>query len=129
MVVSITEASHIHNVSRQAIYFAIKEGKLRAIKGSTTWKISTEDLKEYKENKYSRKKSVIDGNLLFNDKEGLYSINDVAKILQVPVQKIYYAIRLGHLKHHRIRMAYVIKEEDMREYEKTHLKRKKIKII
>ena len=38
-LVSITEAARIHNVTRQAIYVAIKSGKLRARKETRRWMI------------------------------------------------------------------------------------------
>ena len=47
-VVSITEAARINNVTRQAIYVAIKQKKLRASKGATRWTINLDDLEEYR---------------------------------------------------------------------------------
>ncbi|MBX9743712.1 MAG: helix-turn-helix domain-containing protein, partial [Chlamydiales bacterium] len=45
-VVSITEAARINNVTRQAIYVAIKQKKLRATKSATRWTIHLDDLEE-----------------------------------------------------------------------------------
>jgi excisionase family DNA binding protein len=56
-VVSITEAARINGVTRQAIYVAIKQNKLRARKDSTRWTIDLDDLEDYRRNKYSRTKS------------------------------------------------------------------------
>jgi excisionase family DNA binding protein len=50
-VVSITEAARINNVTRQAIYVAIKQKKLKASKDSTRWTIHLDDLDEYRKNK------------------------------------------------------------------------------
>ena len=55
-VVSITEAARINNVTRQAIYVAIKQKKLKAFKDSTRWTIDLKDLEEYRKHKYSRTK-------------------------------------------------------------------------
>ena len=52
--VSITEAARINNVTRQAIYVAIKLKKLKAKKETTRWTIDLNDLEEYRNNKYSR---------------------------------------------------------------------------
>src|SRR5476651_1560818 len=100
-VVSITEAARINNVTRQAIYVAIKQKKLKATKDSTRWTIHLDDLEEYRNNKYSRTKSMFDGELLFDNRKGYYSVNQAAKLLGVPAQKIYYATRVGLLKAHR----------------------------
>src|SRR5579864_8740622 len=86
-VVSITEAAKINNVTRQAIYVAIKQRKLKASKDATRWTIDLEDLENYRKQKYSRTKSMFNGELLFDNQKGFYSINQVAKMLNVPAQK------------------------------------------
>lgn len=123
-VVSITEAARINNVTRQAIYVAIKQKKLKASKDQTRWTIDLEDLEEYRRQKYSRSKSVYNGELLFDNEKGFYSINQVAKVLGVPAQKIYYATRIGMLKASRRGAAWVVYESDMKEYQEKYLNRK-----
>ena len=120
-VVSITEAARRNNVTRQAIYVAIKQNKLKARKDATRWTIDLDDLEEYKKNKYSRTKSVYEGELLFDNDKGFYSINQAAKILGVPAQKIYYATRVGHLKADRKGAAWIINISDLNEYKEKYL--------
>ncbi|NGX51094.1 MAG: hypothetical protein K1060chlam2_00951 [Chlamydiae bacterium] len=122
-VVSITEAARINGVTRQAIYVAIKQNKLKARKDSTRWTIDLDDLEEYRRNKYSRAKSTYDGDLLFNNTKGYYSVNQVAKMLDVPAQKIYYATRIGMLKAIRKGAAWVIHIDDVKEYQEKFLSR------
>jgi excisionase family DNA binding protein len=123
-VVSITEAAKLNSVTRQAIYVAIKLNKLKATKKTTRWTISLEDLEEYRRQKYSRTKSLYEGELLFDNKKGYYSINQVAKMLSVPAQKIYYATRIGLLKAHRKGAAWVIHGEDVKVYQEKHTQKK-----
>lgn len=123
-VVSITEAARINNVTRQAIYVAIKLKKLRAKKETTRWTIHLDDLEEYRNNKYSRAKSVFGGELLFDNNKGYFSVNQVAEMLNVPAQKIYYATRVGMLKAHRKGAAWVIYTEDVNEYREKFLAKK-----
>lgn len=126
-VVSITEAARINNVTRQAIYVAIKQKKLRATKDATRWTIHLDDLEEYRTNKYSRTKSMFNGELLFDNKKGYYSVNQAAKLLNVPAQKIYYATRVGLLKASRRGAAWVILDADIRGYRENYLdKRTKV---
>ena len=120
-VVSITEAARINGVTRQAIYVAIKQKKLRATKDSTRWTISIDDLEEYRRQKYSRSKSVFNGELLFDNDKGYFSINQIAKILGVPAQKIYYATRIGVLKAVRKGSAWVVHIDDVKEYQSKYL--------
>lgn len=123
-VVSITEAARINNVTRQAIYVAIKQKKLKATKDSTRWTIHLDDLEEYRKNKYSRTKSMFAGELLFDNGKGFYSVNQAAKFLNVPAQKIYYATRVGLLKASRKGAAWVIHIDDLKGYQENYLNRK-----
>ena len=122
-VVSITEAARINGVTRQAIYVAIKQNKLKARKDSTRWTIDLDDLEDYRRNKYSRSKSTFDGELLFDNDRGYYSVNQAAKMLGVPAQKIYYATRIGMLKASRKGAAWVIHTDDIKEYQEKYLSR------
>lgn len=120
-VVSITEAAKINNVTRQAIYVAIKQKKLKATKDATRWVIDLDDLDNYRKQKYSRTKSVFNGELLFDNNKGFYSINQVAKMLGVPAQKIYYATRVGLMKAHRKGAAWVVHINDVKLYQDNYL--------
>ena len=125
-LVSITDAAKFNGVTRQAIYVAIKLNKLKAHKG-TKWTIHLDDLQEYREKKYCRTKSVFNGEPLFDNRKGYFSINQVAKKLDVHPQKIYYATRSGFLKAHRKGAAWVIHENDVEEYAKSYLAAKEKK--
>lgn len=126
-VVSITEAAKINNVTRQAIYVAIKLKKLKAKKESTRWTIDLADLEEYRRQKYSREKSMYDGELLFDKNKGLYSVRQTAEYLNVPEQKIYYGLRAGHLQGIQKGAAWVIHLDDIHNYRDKYLSKKKQK--
>lgn len=123
-LVSITEAAKLNNVTRQAIYVAIKLNKLKARKETTRWTIHLDDLEDYRKGKYSRTKSVFEGELLFDNKRGYYSINQVARMLNVPAQKIYYATRIGLLRAHHKGAAWVVHVDDVKTYAENSLKKK-----
>jgi excisionase family DNA binding protein len=123
-VVSITEAAKINNVTRQAIYVAIKQKKLKASKDTTRWTIDLEDLEAYRKQKYSRSKSIFNGELLFDNHKGFFSVNQVAKMLSVPAQKIYYATRVGLMKASRKGAAWVIHINEIKQYQENYLNKK-----
>ena len=125
-VVSITEAAKINNVTRQAIYVAIKQKKLKAFKDSTRWTIDLNDLEEYRKHKYSRTKSMFGGELLFDNNKGYYSVNQAAQMLGVPAQKIYYATRVGLLKATRKGAAWVIHSNEIKSYQENYLSKKTV---
>ncbi len=122
-VVSITEAAKINNVTRQAIYVAIKQKKLKATK-KTRWEIDLKDLEEYRRNKYSRKKSMFQGELLFDNEKGYYSVKQVSKMLAIPAQKVYYALRTGMLRSTRKGAAWVVHTDDLNQYRESYVEKK-----
>ena len=128
-LVSITEAAKLNKVTRQAIYVAIKLNKLKARKETTRWTIDLDDLEKYRNQKYSRTKSTYDGELLFDNNKGYYSVNQIAKMLNVPAQKIYYATRIGKLKAFRKGAAWVVHVEDVKAYADQHVKKKARKAV
>ena len=128
-IVSITEAAKINNVTRQAIYVAIKLKKLKARKVASRWTISLKDLEDYRRQKYSRAKSLFKGELLFDNERGYYSVNQVAKMLGVPAQKIYYATRVNMLKAHRRGAAWVIHMDDIKEYREKFINNKSVQDV
>ena len=121
--VTLSEAARINNVTRQAIYVAIKQKKLRAYKNPTRWIIDIEDLDQYRKLKYSRTKSMHEGELIFDNKKGFYSIQQASKMLNVPYQKIYYATRIGLLKAMRKGSAWVVHMDDLKRYQESYLNR------
>lgn len=123
-LVSITEAAKLNRVTRQAIYVAIKLNKLKASKETTRWTIHLDDLEAYRKQKYSRTKSMFNGELLFDNSKGYHSVGQVARMLSVPAQKIYYATRIGQLRAHRKGAAWVIHDQDVQDYAEKHLGKK-----
>jgi excisionase family DNA binding protein len=126
-LVSITDAAKLNKVTRQAIYVAIKLNKLKAQKDSARWTIDLDDLDEYRKHKYSRAKSTFNGELIFNSQQGRFSVNQVARQLGIPPQKVYYATRSGKLKAERRGAAWVIAESEIEEYRTKYLLKKKKK--
>lgn len=125
--VSITEAARLNKVTRQAIYVAIKLNKLKAKKDSSRWTIDLDALAEYRKQKYSRARSTHNGELIFDNMKGCFSVNQAAKQLNVPPQKIYYATRSGKLKAERKGAAWVINANDIEEYRTKYLAKRKRK--
>jgi excisionase family DNA binding protein len=122
--VTLSEAAQINNVTRQAIYVAIKQKKLKAYKNPTRWIIHRDDLATYRNLKYSRTKSMYNGELVFDNGRGFYSIQQAAKLLNVSYQKIYYATRIGLLKSTRKGAAWVVHIDDLKQYQQNYLNRR-----
>lgn len=121
--ISIAEAAKKYQITRQAVYVAIKNGKLKAEKIHSRWVITEENLEEYREKRYSREHSVFDGEPLFNNDEGYFSVNQTAEMLGIPAQKVYYATRAGLLKGTRKGAAWIFHKEQIDTYKKEYLDR------
>jgi hypothetical protein len=121
--IGINEAACITNVTRQAVYIAIKKEMLKASKEGR-WQISLDDLDEYRKNRWNRVKSIRDGKPLVSAEKGEYLVRQIAEKLGIPEQKIYYAIRCNTLKSKRRGSSYIITIEDALEYKEKYLKPK-----
>lgn len=119
--VTVSEAAKIKNVTRQAIYLAIRLKRLKAYRHEDQWKVFLSDLDEYDSHLYSR--SMHSSEPIFDEANGLISVDKAAKLIAVPKQKLYYAIRTNMLKAMRKRAAWVIKMADLLEYQ-SHLIKK-----
>jgi len=119
---TILQAAKAMGVTKNAIENAIKKGRLSAIrmrkKGTvvTHWIIDPADLQLYVKSKYDRVHSRISGELRFDPSKGEVSAPGAAKILGIPSQKVYHAIRAGQLKASRKRYSYIIAIEDLEAY-------------
>lgn len=121
-LLTINEAAELSSVTRQAIYVAIKQKKLRASKLTARWNIHLDDLEDYRLLRYSRTQSVYGGDLLFDNAQGYYSIAQTAQMLQISPQRIYHAARIGRLKAFRKGSAWVVHIDNIREYFQKHFK-------
>lgn len=107
-MLSVSEAAKIQGVTRHAICAAIKSKNLRAIKETTRWAIDSADLIEFNKNKYSREKSQFRGEIIFDKEKGFYSIKQIANLLGLGYQVIYYNIKIGRIDAHQMGSAWVI---------------------
>lgn len=126
-VMSITQAAKLYKITRQAIYVAIKHKKLKASK-TTRWVINIQDLEEYRRTRYSRAKSLYNGELLFDNAKGWFSVRQTANILNVPIQKIYYATRTRSLIGIRKGAAWVVHISEIEKYRRKYLNKKVSKL-
>lgn len=118
---SISQAAEMSRVTRQAIYVAIRQKKLRAFKKTTRWNIHQDDLEDYRLLRYSRSHSTFDGDLLYDNSQGYYSIIQTAQMLNLPPQRIYQAARKGRLASSRKGAAWIIHIDDIRHYTSHYL--------
>lgn len=122
--VSVSEAARIRNVTRQSVYLAIKMKRLRAYRHGDRWRIFLMDLQAYQDVRWSRVLSTIDGELIFDESKGCISIEKASQMTGIPKQKLYYAARVGKLKSKRKGKFWVVRVEDLVEYQETYLSKK-----
>lgn len=123
-VLTLKEAAEYAHITKQAVYVALKKKKLEAFKVKNRWFITREKIDEYRLNKYNRHSRRKDGDLIYDIEEGRFSIHDLSKIMslnpnegglgkRIPVQRLYYLVRTGQLKSHKVGCSIVIYKEDI----------------
>jgi excisionase family DNA binding protein len=128
-VLTVREAAKLKKVTRQSIYLAIRLNRLKAYRDGKNWLIFLGDIKKYNETLFSRKYSRHEGELVYDEARGYYSVKSVSKMTGMSVQNLYYAIRKGDLRATRRGKAWVIELRDIfdfQEYLKNPSKHKKV---
>ena len=117
-LLTISEAAKEAKVSRQAIYVAIKLGRLTAHQYKRHWFINKADLDFYRENKYIGDHRKRDGKRIFDLDKGVYSVHQVSKFLSMELgrpytmNRVYYLLNRGDIKAMRNGAAWVILKEE-----------------
>jgi hypothetical protein len=122
---TITQASNIYDITRQAIAIAIKSKRLNAVKVKKHWYFTQEDWDKYHNSRYDRKHSVRNGRHIYDIETGVLSPSMIAKEYNVKIQQIYYIIRKNILPYERVGFAYVIKKNEFEKIHKLFLKNRK----
>ena len=122
MKMNVREAADFLRVTPQAVYLAIKSGKLRSHHEGRYLVILESDLIHY-ENKvrYNRKYSLYNGELRFDPDKGEVSVRDAAERSGEHLNTVYYLVRSGQIPYVRKGSSYVFKFEDFREALGKHI--------
>ena len=103
-IYTVTEATKITGRSRQAIYVAIRKGKLVAVNTGHKWIIKERDFERWQENKFKHFLRKREGKLLF-DGIKTFSVSmaskKIASLIDQPFteQQLYYLLRRGEIKY------------------------------
>lgn len=125
-LMTITQAAKVKNVTRQAIYLAIKEGRLKAYYDQgKLQKVSIEGLLAYESQKCSRMFMEYNGKKIYDGTKGFMSIVRAAELTGIAKSRLYYSIYNGHLKAERRGTAWVVLLDDVIEYSKIDFRKKK----
>ncbi len=115
-MMSISDIGKIFPITRQAIFVAIKNKRLKAKKHGGQWRVNRDDLDEYFNGKYDRKYSKINGELIYDPHKGEISVIQATKILGIGKAHIYHAIRTKKIGHIRKGTAYILDIDDVKNY-------------
>ena len=113
-IISMAGAAKIANVSRQAIYKAIKLKRLKATLRNGRYYICPKDFVDYR---WSRKDILykeVDGELIYDMGKGTISPHQASCLLGVNKNRIYYLIRSNKLSCTRHGFLYIIKLNDIK---------------
>lgn len=114
----LRECSEYGHVMRQAIFVAIKKGRLKATKVRGRWVIRRGDYDAYRADKYNRDIAKIGDEYVFDAEKGHFSLRQIAKVFSVTigvpysVQRLYYLVRTGQLPAFRKGVSWVVLKED-----------------
>lgn len=117
-MLTLTDAAEEMRSSRQAVYIAIRKGRLKAAQIHRHWWVRRGDLTEYRSMRYCRLYSTYQGEPLYDLEKGEFGPEHAAKYLGVPKNKIYYLITKGELRVSRRGHHYILLKDMLDEYAK-----------
>jgi excisionase family DNA binding protein len=118
---SIKDVARLMGVTKQAIYVALSKKKLKAQKIGRDYRIYPKDLKEYEQTKYRRQYA--------DKREDEISIAKASEILNVTVQVLYYAAKIGKIKFRRSGRSWFLDIDSLISYQKQKIGYQDIKLI
>lgn len=111
---TLSQASKLFGVTRQALWMAINKGLLKGVMYKGSWIIDRDDLIEYESLKYSRERSRFNGMPLYDKEKGELSIHEAARLIGERPQRLYYLIRKGAIPAARKGSVIVIEYETLK---------------
>lgn len=123
-LLSIREAAKIRNVTKQAVYLAIREGRLKPFMRGKVMKVSMAAIMELEKKKYERVVKLFQGEEVFSDKNGVISVAKAAKLTGMPRTSLYNAIYSGRLNAERKGHSWVLRVRDLTTIQTYYLNRK-----
>lgn len=129
--VTVLEAAKMLGVSNQAIYIAVYKGLIFTQRSPKNRKIMIKiaDLEAYKKSRWLQDNLKRDGELVFDQSKGIYSVTKTADLLGIPESRIYREVNSGVLKAHKKGKFWVIHIDDIRNYEERYLKKREKEAI
>src|ERR1051326_1319589 len=119
---TLDEIAAYAKVHRQTVYLAVRHGKLPAFKKNKRIMLTKEDYDQYRINKYTPDHRRFNGEKLFDLDQGLYCLNQVAKILssvlQIPFAyfTVLRMVRRGEINSFRKGRYYVVTRTAVEKY-------------
>jgi len=111
---TISETAKKCKVTRQAVYVAIKKKRLNAKLVNRVWVMHVTDVDLYRESRYDRVNSKINGEPIFDIARGYLSVNHASKLFGTNTQHIYYLLRTGQLHASKKGSAWVVNFDEVK---------------
>jgi hypothetical protein len=118
-LVTLEECAKYAHVSRQAVAYALRKKRIKAVKKDRKWYIKKEDYDTFRLNRASRNDVVKDGKRVFDPNLGNYSVEQVTSIINmetnrsISIQYIYRMLWSGKLKATRNEWSWVIHKDEI----------------
>ena len=99
-LVSVTEAAQLLEIGRQAVFHAMKHGRIRATADANGmfW-IELDEVAAYEKSRWVRKETTrFNGKKVFDEESEYMSASEAGEVLGLKRQQMYYIVRRGLLR-------------------------------
>jgi len=118
--ITVFAASLVLRISRQAVYHAIKLGRISAKNILGSWSVKLSSVNSYRKTRYDALHKRHNGLPVYDPSKGLFSIKQLAKILNISYSCLYHHVKCGNIPSYRVNACYVINCPDPKEFRKTY---------
>lgn len=113
-------------VTRQCLCFAIKKKRLKAYKNNGIFMTTRAYYRRYLKSLFTRNHSTFNGEKVYDNDFGRYSLRQAANLLRIDYGKLYYARQLGDLKTYKLGNFIVVDRDELQRFSENILKKRRI---
>ena len=114
------------SVTRQCLCMAIRNKRLKAYMYDGIYMTTRANYRRYVKGRFGRNHSSHEGEKVYDNNFGRYSLKQAANLLRVDYGKLYYATQIGDLKTYKLGNFIVVDIDELRRFSENVLKKRRV---
>lgn len=125
-LVPLRVISEEFGITTQCLCVAIKKKRLKVFKQYGIFLTTRANYRRYLKDLYTRNYSTHNGEKVYDNDFGRYSLRQAANLLRIDYGKLYYARQLGDLKTYKLGNFIVVDRDELQRFSENILKKRRM---